>query len=77
MDVLLPGGSRWLGVGVGTRTIHQVIGRTLGGWIASYRADLEADVADLREPVKALQSALAAGPDARPQTPRAVGADRG
>ncbi len=76
IDVLLPGGTRWLGLGVGTRTIHLVIGRTLAGWIASYRADLEADIADLREPLQVVQAALASGGDFHRPTPDPSGTDR-
>jgi hypothetical protein len=32
------------------------------GWISTYRSDIEADLADLRAPLAALQSALAVGP---------------
>jgi hypothetical protein len=34
--------------------------RTLEGWITVYRSDLEADLADLREPLVALQDAIVA-----------------
>ena len=58
IDILLPSGTRWLGSGVGPRTIHNVLGRTLSGWLTTYRADLEADIADLRTPLHVLQAAL-------------------
>lgn len=45
----------------GRQSIHAVLQRTFGGWVAGYRADLDADAADLRAPVAALK-ALALGP---------------
>jgi hypothetical protein len=61
VSATLPGGTRWLGVGVGPRAVRKVLNRTLGGWIAAYRADLAADVANLREPLALLQTELDAG----------------
>ncbi len=58
----LPGGTRWMGVGAGPRAVRKVLKRTIGGWVASYQADLSADVADLREPLALLQDELDGDP---------------
>jgi hypothetical protein len=57
----LPGGTRWLGQGVGPQAVHKVLSRTFQGWVTAYRAEIEADLADLREPVAALASAVGPG----------------
>ncbi|HEX8199807.1 MAG TPA: GTPase domain-containing protein, partial [Isosphaeraceae bacterium] len=61
VGAVLPGGSRWLSPGFGPRAVGPVLARTLAGWVASYRAELEADLADLREPLAVLQAAAADG----------------
>lgn len=55
--------------GLGPQTIHDLLKRTLEGWVATYRADIEADWADLREPLNALQAALSAVPVNMPRSP--------
>lgn len=52
----------------GRRAIHTVLQRTLGGWVATYRADLESDAAELRASVGALRS-LALSPLEPPREP--------
>lgn len=54
VGAVLPGGSHWLGQGMGPQTLHKVVSRTFEGWVAAYRADVESDLANLREPVEAL-----------------------
>jgi hypothetical protein len=60
--LFLPSGRRWLGPEIGRQAISEVLTRTVVGWISTYRADIEADLADLRAPLAALQSALVVGP---------------
>ena len=55
----LPGGTRWHGIGVGPALVRKVFRRIVEGWIATYQADLTADLADLREPLAVLQAAVA------------------
>ena len=43
--------------GVAAETLDDVLRRTLNGWVKVYRDDLEADVADLREPLAVLRGA--------------------
>ena len=59
VGAVLPGGARWTGLGAGARAVQKVIARAINGWVAAYRADLLSDVADLREPLDILESALA------------------
>jgi energy-coupling factor transporter ATP-binding protein EcfA2 len=68
---LLPGG-RKLARGVAPAAARTVLTRTLTRWFDAYRADLEADLADLREPLDSLMRTVTAAPDgtgaaARPQ----------
>ena len=56
VGIVLPGGPRWTGLGAGSRAVHKVVTRAVNGWVAAYRADLLADVADLREPLDVLQA---------------------
>jgi energy-coupling factor transporter ATP-binding protein EcfA2 len=60
--LFLSSGRRWLGPEIGRQAISEVLTRTVVGWISTYRSDIEADLADLRAPLAALQSALAVGP---------------
>jgi hypothetical protein len=60
VGAFLPSGRRWLGPEVGQQAIRQVLSQTMGGWISAYRADLEADLADIHEPLAALDAALTA-----------------
>ncbi len=73
VGIVLPGGPRWTGLGAGSRAVHKVVTRAVNGWVAAYRADLLADVADLREPLDVLQAALADDGDA-PTLPRLLAA---
>jgi predicted GTPase len=61
-SLFLPSGRRWLGPEIGRQAVCEVLTRTVIGWISAYRTDLEADLADLRAPLAALQSALVVGP---------------
>jgi energy-coupling factor transporter ATP-binding protein EcfA2 len=61
-SLFLPSGRRWLGPEIGRQAISEVLTRTVVGWISTYRGDIEADLADLRAPLAALQSALVVGP---------------
>lgn len=61
-SLFLPSGRRWLGPEIGRQAVCEVLTRTVTGWIGAYRTDLEADLADLRAPLAALQSALVVGP---------------
>jgi hypothetical protein len=45
--------------GLGRQAVQAVVMRTLQGWIDTYRAELEADLTDLREPLAVLQAAIA------------------
>jgi energy-coupling factor transporter ATP-binding protein EcfA2 len=58
VGVLLPSGRRWLGPEVGQQVIHQALTQIMGGWINAYRADLAADLADLHEPLAALDARM-------------------
>ncbi|HSF31290.1 MAG TPA: GTPase domain-containing protein [Candidatus Tectomicrobia bacterium] len=58
VGAFLPSERRWLGPEVGHQVIRQVLTQTMGGWIGAYRADLEADLADLHEPLAALEAAM-------------------
>jgi energy-coupling factor transporter ATP-binding protein EcfA2 len=63
-SLFLPSGRRWLGPENGRQAIAEVLGRTMINWISTYRTDLEADLANLRAPLAALQSALDVSPAA-------------
>ncbi|SIO61880.1 GTPase Era, involved in 16S rRNA processing [Singulisphaera sp. GP187] len=56
--VLLPGGTRWFGPSLGPQSVSRVISRTVDLWVDAYRTDLLADIADLREPLNVLQTAV-------------------
>jgi energy-coupling factor transporter ATP-binding protein EcfA2 len=58
VGALLPSGRGWLGPEVGQQAIRQVLTQTMEGWINAYRADLEADLADLHEPLATLEAAM-------------------
>lgn len=59
VGVLLPGGNQWFGAALGSRAVRRVVDGTARGWVVRYRQELEADIASLREPVAALQAAVA------------------
>jgi energy-coupling factor transporter ATP-binding protein EcfA2 len=61
-SLFLPAGCRSQGSNIGRQAISEVLTRTVTGWISAYRSDLEADLADLRAPLVALQSALVVNP---------------
>ncbi|HEX2278279.1 MAG TPA: GTPase [Candidatus Tectomicrobia bacterium] len=69
--LFLPSGRRWLGPDVERKAVSEVLTRTVIGWIGAYRSDLEADLADLRAPLTALQSVLVV--DSAPDEPTARG----
>jgi hypothetical protein len=58
VGAFMPSGRRWLGPEVGQQVIRQVLTQTMGGWISAYRADLEADLAGLHEPIAVLEAAM-------------------
>ena len=58
VDLALPRGSQWLGVSAGPRAIRKAWEQVVDGWITVYRADVEADLAALREPLATLRNAL-------------------
>jgi hypothetical protein len=60
VSVFLPGGTHWFGPSLGPRSVSRVVSRTVGLWVGAYRADLESDIADFREPLLVLQSAITA-----------------
>jgi hypothetical protein len=60
VGILLPGGTQWFGAALESRAVRRVVDGTARGWIVRYRQELEADIAGLREPVAALQAAVAA-----------------
>jgi energy-coupling factor transporter ATP-binding protein EcfA2 len=64
VGAVLPGGSHWLGQGMGPQALHKVLSRTFDGWVTAYRADVETDLANLREPVEALTAATKEGDNA-------------
>jgi hypothetical protein len=69
-SLFVPCGRRWHGPDIGRQTISEVLTRTVTGWISAYRSDLEADLADLRGPLVALQSMLVVSPTPDEPTPR-------
>lgn len=68
-SLFLPSGRRRLGPGIRHQAVCEVLTRTVIGWLSAYRTDLKADLADLRAPLAALQSALVVGPTADEPTP--------
>ena len=60
VSVLLPGGRRWFGPSLGPQSVARVVSRTMDRYLATYRTELESDVADFREPLLVLQQANAA-----------------
>jgi hypothetical protein len=68
--LFLPSGRRWLGPDIGRQAISEVLTRTVTNWITAYRSDLEADLADLRGPLVALQSTLVPSPTSDEAVPR-------
>ena len=68
-SLFLPFGRWWHGPDIGRQAISEVLTRTVTGWISTYRSDLEADLADLRGPLVALQSTLVLSPTPDEPTP--------
>jgi hypothetical protein len=60
--LFLPSTRQWLGPDTARQAVSEVLTRTVTGWISAYRSDVEADLANLRAPLAALESALAVGP---------------
>lgn len=58
VSVLLPS-MRRRGRGLGRQAVQTVVVRALQRWMESYRSDLAADLADVREPLAMLQAAVA------------------
>jgi energy-coupling factor transporter ATP-binding protein EcfA2 len=69
-SLFLPSGRRWHGPDIGGQAISEVLTRTVSAWISAYRSDLEADLADLRGSLAALQSTLVLSPIPDEPTPR-------
>jgi energy-coupling factor transporter ATP-binding protein EcfA2 len=69
-SLFLPSGRRWLGPDMEREAVSEVLTRTVIGWISAYRSDLEADLADLRAPLAALQSTLVVDSAPDEPTPR-------
>ena len=46
----------WDGRKVGEDAVHQAAARTIEEWMRTYRSDLEADLVDIRKPLKVLQT---------------------
>jgi hypothetical protein len=65
VSVLLPS-LRRRGRGLGRQAVQTVVVRALQGWIDSYRSELAADLADMREPLAMLQAAVATRASALP-----------
>lgn len=58
VDLALPRGSQWLGISMGPRAIRKGWEQIITTWLAAYRADVEADLTALHEPLVALHGAL-------------------
>lgn len=58
VSVLLPS-MRRRGRGLGRQAVQMVVVRALQRWIDTYRSDLAADLANVREPLAMLQAAVA------------------
>ena len=71
-SLFLPAGCRGQGSDIGRQAISEVLTHTVTRWISAYRSDLEADLADLRAPLVALQSALVVSPVPDEPAPRLV-----
>jgi hypothetical protein len=69
-SLFLPSGRRWLGPELERKAVGEVLTGMVIGWIGAYRSDLEADLADLRAPLIALQSILVVDPAPDEPTPR-------
>ena len=69
-SLFLPSGRRWHGPDIGRQAIAEVLNHTVTGWISAYRSDLEADLADLRGPLVALQSTFVLSPTLDGSMPR-------
>jgi energy-coupling factor transporter ATP-binding protein EcfA2 len=69
-SLFLPSGRRWHGPDIGRQAISEVLTCTVTDWISAYRSDLEADLADLRGSLAALQSTLALSPTPDGSMPR-------
>jgi hypothetical protein len=65
VSVLLPS-MRRRGRGLGRQAVQMAVVRILQRWMESYRSDLAADLADVREPLAMLQAAVATRASALP-----------
>lgn len=61
---------------VGPQAVREVLRRTLRGWVASYRADLESDLSDLHEPLGILRMSVETPRPAPPRLPTPLPAAR-
>jgi hypothetical protein len=68
-SLFLPAGGRRVGSDVGHQAVCEALTRMMVGWMSAYRTDLEADLADLRAPLAALQSTLVRSPTPDEPTP--------
>jgi hypothetical protein len=60
--LILAGGEAFTMRGIGAQTIHDLVKRMLEGWVAAYRAEVEADLSNLREPLETLQAVIRGTP---------------
>jgi hypothetical protein len=68
IGAVLPGRERGIRPEPGSQAVRRVLNRVVEGWLRTYRTELEADLADLREPVEVLRNAVnleTAGTDPR------------
>jgi GTP-binding protein EngB required for normal cell division len=55
--------------GAGRRTTYEALQKTMAGWLRSYRADLEADLAEVRGPLEAVEKHYAEEDRNEPEEP--------
>ncbi len=58
VGIMLPTGSHWFGPALGPQSVRRVMKATVENWVTAYRSDLDADLADLREPILVLRQAI-------------------